>query len=343
MKIAIVGDLHWSKYSSILRTRGEKYSTRLENCIKTLNWVEQEMKDKYDQIIYLGDFFDKSELNAEEISALSEVMWNEWNNKTHTFLTGNHEMGIGDLSFSSAKIFSLIPSDDVISRPCTDKYSNFEVCYLPYIKEENRKKIVEYFGELTPGVKRLIVSHNDIKDLQMGAFKSQTGFELFDIELGCDLFLNGHLHNGGQIGNGVYNVGNITGQNFSEDATKYKHQLYIVDTDTMTFETYENPYALNFYKLDISTDVNNFKFKGNSVVTISALESKVNDVKNSLDNNDKILTYRVLSVPEVKDMDFEADNITLSVDHLEKFKEFVISQLGTSDIVTEELKEVCHG
>ena len=39
MKICCFGDTHWSEYSSILRSMGEKYSTRLENLIKSVNWV----------------------------------------------------------------------------------------------------------------------------------------------------------------------------------------------------------------------------------------------------------------------------------------------------------------
>ena len=40
MKIGIVGDIHWSRYSSILRQRGDKYSVRLENCIKSINFLQ---------------------------------------------------------------------------------------------------------------------------------------------------------------------------------------------------------------------------------------------------------------------------------------------------------------
>ena len=38
MKILCVGDVHWSQNSSILRSRGEYYSTRLQNLIASVNW-----------------------------------------------------------------------------------------------------------------------------------------------------------------------------------------------------------------------------------------------------------------------------------------------------------------
>ena len=72
MKILIVGDVHWSTYSSIVRSRGKKYSTRLENLINSVNWAERIAdEENCDRIIYLGDFFDKADLTAEEITALT--------------------------------------------------------------------------------------------------------------------------------------------------------------------------------------------------------------------------------------------------------------------------------
>lgn len=91
MRICIWGDNHWSQYSSIIRKRGQKYSCRLENSIQSLNWVEKLAVDKNcDMTVCLGDFFDSSSLNAEEITALKDV---HWSNLPKYFIVGNHEMG----------------------------------------------------------------------------------------------------------------------------------------------------------------------------------------------------------------------------------------------------------
>ena len=111
MKIGIVGDIHWSKYSSILRSRGKKYSKRLENCIESINWAEDTTRD-CDMVVYLGDFFDNESLKSEEITALSEIKWNKL---PHKFLVGNHELGLNDLSFSSAHIFDLHDKEVILS------------------------------------------------------------------------------------------------------------------------------------------------------------------------------------------------------------------------------------
>ena len=74
MKYLVCGDVHWCQYSSILRARGRKYSVRLENLIKSVNWVEDlAAKKGCIGVIYLGDFFDRPDLNSQEISALSEI------------------------------------------------------------------------------------------------------------------------------------------------------------------------------------------------------------------------------------------------------------------------------
>lgn len=76
MKIGVVGDIHFSQYSSIVRSRGDKFSTRLENCIQSINWAESIMDKLGCNIkVYLGDLFDRSDLNSEEISALRSVSW----------------------------------------------------------------------------------------------------------------------------------------------------------------------------------------------------------------------------------------------------------------------------
>ena len=216
MRLLILGDCHWSSYSSIVRSRGEKYSTRLENLIKTMSWIEAEAVTKgCDTIVCLGDFFDQSELGAESITALQEVPWSEI---PHWFIVGNHEMGRGNLEHSSSHLFNLLPNASVIDEVKFFNTNDTTIVSIPYILESNRKPLKEYLGNYPLKENVIILSHNDIAGIQMGQFISTTGFSIEEIEENCDLFLNGHLHNGAEIGNKIINVGNITGQNFSEDA-----------------------------------------------------------------------------------------------------------------------------
>lgn len=333
MKIGIVGDIHWSKYSSILRSRGKKYSKRLENCIDSINWAEELLGDRCDIVVYLGDFFDHESLKSEEITALSEI---EWNKVPHYFLVGNHELGLNDLSFSSAHIFNL-KDPQVIDHPTTWIYSDVEVCYLPYILN-NTGKLDDYFDVKTE--KRVVFSHNDIAGIQMGKFVSTSGFEIDNIEANCDLFINGHLHNGTQVTDKIYNIGNLTGQNFSEDAEVYKHNIFLLNTDTLEIEAFENPYALKFYKFIDLDSLMSYDFEANSIVTAKLPANDVDKAKEFVLSNEDIIAHRFIIMPNLDGNVSSIEHTSLTVNHLDKFQEFILEQLGSDQMVVEELGEV---
>ena len=336
MKIGIVGDIHWSRYSSIVRLRGDKYSYRLENCIKSINWAEK-LLSCTDRVVYLGDFFDSSELNSEELTALNEI---EWNTVPHAFLVGNHELGLNDLSFSSAHVFKLNGKLSIIDKQAYSCYGLTEICYLPYIVN-NSGNIEDYLRKPTDGYKRVIFSHNDIAGIQLGKFISKSGFNIDSIETNCDLFINGHIHNGGKITDKIINIGNLTGQNFSEDASVYDHCVFILDTDTLKISVYENPYAINFYKIDSTQQLWDVtKLKQNAVLTLKCEEDSQNYYKELLSNAPNVLTYRLIIVPSTMRQVAYNNAELISINHLDKFRNYILETLGTSDLIQEELNEV---
>jgi DNA repair exonuclease SbcCD nuclease subunit len=350
MKVCIIGDVHYSQYSSILRKRGEKYSKRLENLINSLNWAEEQAElNNCDRIIYLGDTFDRSDLNAEELTALQEVVWSEI---PHSMLVGNHEGLMNDLSISSAHLFKLIPNVEVIDQPKLEVGFGYRFLFLPYILEEDRLTIKDYFRNESNGVfetqevkHNYIFSHNDIK-MNYGLFESKEGFDISDIEKSGGLFFNGHLHNGSKFCKNGWNVGNLTGQNFGEDASKYKHQICILDTDTRTEEWIENPFAFNFYKFEINDisliDSYISKLKNNSVVTIKAPEAYVKDIRTIIEECDKIKEFRVVSIPNKDVLQGLTEQIEIeTVNHLDQFVSYVRSNLPVTDLLLSELSEVC--
>ncbi len=333
MKFAVIGDVHWSTYSSIVRGRGEKYSKRLENLIDTINWCESEAeKRKVDAVVYLGDFFDKAELTSEEITALKEINWSNRNNlgKTeHLFLVGNHEIGLHDNSFSTCELFGLLFSE-VMDKPMTIKASNGTVMgFLPYVSESDRLPLTELFPDRCD----VIFSHNDLI-CQYGMYKSTVGYDPADIEKVCGLFINGHIHNYNEMGN-IINLGNITGQNFSEDGTVYPHHMMFLDTVEKSVEFVENPHALYFYKVDF--DGSDYEpFDNHSVVTVKCSLENVEKAKALVANAlaSRIVITRDEAVSDVSITELQ------TVDHLQKFAEFVHQTVGTSEAVDEELKRV---
>lgn len=346
MRILIFTDNHFCTNFSLVNGRGKVFSKRLENQIETLNWVEKISKEKQcDQVICLGDFFDKSTIKDEEITALNTIMWNDI---PHYFLVGNHESSVNGLEFNSTNALETMKNHIVVNSPQIIKYCNgdLELCFLPYIVERDRKPLKEYFGEFDKTKTRIILSHNDVKGVAM----LRDGFEVSDIEKNCTLFLNGHIHNYMKFGSNGYNVGTVTGKDFGEDATKYPHGVMIITYDENTKqiisnEFIENPFALNFYKIDINTsnDLKSLlKLKSNPIMTLSCKEGLVEECREFVESNLKDAIYKVVIVKDENFTQSTLDSKELSqLDHIELFEVKCKEVIDNNDILEEELSEIC--
>lgn len=347
MRLLLYTDNHFSTTSSIIRSRGEKFTTRLENQINSLNWAEKLASDtKCDAVFCLGDFFDKSDLTAEELTALGDL---KWANIPHYFLVGNHEMGSANLINSSAHILNLEDNIEVI-----DKVTRFDVeengklisiQLIPYILECDRKPLAEYIKKETPEGQKydriVILSHNDLKGINYGLVESKQGFTVDEIENNCDLYINGHIHNGSYVNKKqtIINLGNLTGQNFSEDALRYIHCAAILDLGTMEVFMVENPYAFNFYKLKVDNE-NYPELKNNAVVSISCPQKYANEIREKIEKDPKIVASRIIVIPDTDDNPEVVISELANTDHIEQFKSYILQQLGNSETIVEELEEI---
>lgn len=345
MRLLIYTDNHFCQYSSIVRSRGKTYSTRLENQIDSINWVER-LAEEYncDEIINLGDFFDRADLTSEEISALKDI---KWSNIPHRFIVGNHELGSNDLTFNSLN--ALIHVGEIIDTPSVKFYNDCEIVFLPYTLECNRISLKNTLSNISisqESKKRIILSHNDIAGIRYGQYESKNGIDINEIMSSCDLFINGHLHNQVQINDKVLNLGNITGQNFSEDGFKYSHCAAILDTDTLHVDLINNPYALYFYKIEVNS-IDEFKDilgkfnKKYSVATIKAPISIIKDIKEIA--KDYFLEFRMISMPDIINLSSSNIEELTKIDHIESFKNYVITQLNNTwseDIIQEEFNHI---
>lgn len=328
MKIMIYGDVHWCESSSIVRGMGVKYSQRLENLIRSVSWVEKTAAENHcELIIMLGDFFDKSVLTAQEISALNDI---EWSDIKKIFITGNHEIGRADRTFSTIDLFESFPNSEVISQAVEMIIADKRCQFIPYYLEKDRPNL--------EGTYDYVFSHNDIKGLQLGQFISKEGFDINEIEKSCKYFFNGHIHNGMFVGKNIVNIGNLSGQNFSEDALAYSHNVCILDTITDDIKFFENPYAYNFYKLGLVNNINELDvLKNNAVVTMTVNAENTN-LKQFIENDPRIVFKRILfkdnSTHEQVEVNFE------QVDYLKKFVQFIKENMEMTDIVSEELSKV---
>ena len=342
-KVLLYADNHWAQYSSILRRRGEEFSVRLENQINSINWLESLATEcGCDSIICLGDFFDRDNLNSEELSALNAIKWNR--DANHYFLVGNHEMGVHNLTYNSAKVFNMINHCETIDKPQFLPQSN--ILFIPYDLDSTNKQLKDYFTDGQVPNNLIVLSHNDIKGVQYGKFVSQSGFDLTDIETNCAMFINGHLHNGTFLNTKktILNLGNLTGQNFSEDASKYAHNVCVLDTDTMEYYFYENPYAFNFYKLDLTNK--SMKaiqklikgLKTNSVISAKVDETLLYELREFLSTCDHIVDSRIIIQPTAVDTSASNSLGFVKLDHIQQFYDYILNDLGSNPIILEELE-----
>lgn len=359
-KILIYTDNHFCATSSIVRERGNKYTLRLENQIKTMEWlVDKAQENNCVAMFCCGDFFDRADLNAEELSALSEI---DLKGILNYFLVGNHEIGRGDCTFSTTSTFLQNNICEILPKPTIIGWGKTLIYILPYILESNKKPVMEYFKNIdTTGYEyKILLSHNDIKGIRLGNYITETGFTKEELNDNFDLVINGHLHNQSWVTNKVLNLGNITGQNFSEDGFKYKHQAIVLDLDTLEYELLTNPYALNFYKIDWSNDPGIDVINATSMNMQNAVLSLKIDDKNSeymkyrfdptnnnphmaeihCPKNCNIVCSRIIVEHDSTDTSSNVSVENLQLDHIKEFQQFVMDSMEYNDIVKTELQEV---
>ena len=235
-----------------------------------------------------------------------------------------------------------MPSN-IIWEPLLINYKDIQFYFLPYVVESDRKPLKEYLKDYDPTKKHVIFSHNDLRNVQYGPYLNTTGFSIEEIEAVADLYLNGHIHNGQWITNKILNLGSMTAQNFTNDSFKYKYGVWILDTDTLELKFYENPFALNFYKVDIDSeeDINVLDtLKGNAVVSIKCLETLKEKLIAKLDSL-CLLLPRTTYYNIAEDTGAETECVLVKSDHLEQFRKYFIDNFGDTKIIREELNEIC--
>ena len=293
--------------------------------------------------VCLGDFCDRSDLTDEEISALREIKWNDIKKY---FVVGNHESSQHELTFTTMQAIDN-GNISIINRPTGVVIENNTYYFIPYFIDSDRPSFKEMIDDMKVESrgKKIVFSHNDIAGINYAGFISKSGFNKEEIESSCDLFLNGHLHNGQKISDKIYNLGSFSAHNFTNDSFNYKYGAWILDTDDMSLEFIENPFSLNFYKLNIveERDLKQLsKIKNNSVWSIrystqlaNELESELNKIKEKL-----IVTPRMMAIRETANA-AEIKIQDLRSNHLERLVTFCRQALTNSDILEAELAELC--
>ena len=327
MKILIRTDVHWCKFSSVIRELNDKYSVRLQHLIDSVNWTERLAEENNcDLIVDAGDFFDSHIVGDFEITSLSEI---SWANIPHKFVLGNHEIQNKNKELSSAHIFKLL-GFDLITEPTKEVIDDVELCYLPYMFEY--EELNTLFGKRKD--KRVVFSHNDVKGITLGGYTFEEGFSLDDIKQNCDLFLNGHIHGYGEYDN-MINLGNLCGQNFGEN--NVPHRAYILDTDTMELVPYENPYSFNFYKINCVEKVKFPKLRNNPCLLINCSENTLEEVKNKVKEIKDLVYVRYQLITKTEAVEIQEVELE-KIDHLQALRDYIFNNVGNTEVIKDEVK-----
>ena len=177
----------------------------------------------------------------------------------------------------------------------------------------------------------------------MGLVESKTGFSVEELEANCTFCINGHLHNGQPVSNRVLNLGNLTGKDFGEDSFKYTHKVLVIDTDTFKLDFIENPYAFNFYKIDISSkaDLNILTtLKSNAIISVKCVDTIIEETRQLIEKTPNIIESRITLIKTFSDDSSTVNIDDLMVDQCVKFAECCREKLENTPILEAELAEI---
>lgn len=350
MKIGCYTDVHCAYTSSILplHCEGSKYTTRLQMIIDTFKWMYQLFdKQNVDMIVNCGDLFDSHSLRSEEIAAMSEALsYSKGIQEYHVL--GNHEILDKNRNFYATALLKNYPQIEVVQIPT--KIEN--ISFLPYMEEED-------VNEVLPMLKnKILFSHIDIKGSRVTPQHTLTSgvapLKLLDL---FELVINGHLHAPESFGEYIHNIGASTSLSFA-DNTDYTPSVTIIDSDTLEFERFDNPYAIRFVKLNVNSKEDLFRelmVISNPValrVSVPA-EQKLNAAEwiseYYKDAPEMLVASRVIADGVVYNPTSTADDIDVSDLHsgdiTDKFKEFLTTQelKYPIDAYIKEINEISGG
>ena len=341
MHIGLYTDPHISMVSSIIvgKQGNQEFSGRLQNLVDSFKWMNNLFKEHCcEKIFCLGDMTDKPNLTAEEITALSRC-----NVQEHNLIIGNHCRADKDGMISSLSLFKNIYYEPTVIPIPKDNGGYYNIFILPY--NSDIRDLTPY---KTPPFD-LILSHNDIKGYDFGGHISESGYELSDILQACNLFINGHLHNGGWlVKDRIINLGVLSGVNFASCNGEWEPSVAILDTETGKLELFENPIAYKFKKLEVLTLP---KLKAyldnlpgtNYVIQVKVPEDIAQTARKVLDQSSKVSFSRVLTQRNTNKENQEStrDIITTTSSVYQKLREFITSK-NPKEYSHDKLEEIIN-
>lgn len=289
MKIGIYTDVHCSYTSSILplTLEGSKYTARLDMIVNTFKWMYKLFEDQsVDLIVNCGDLFDSYKVRAEELSAMAEALSYSSGIKEYHVI-GNHEIYDKRRDFYATALLGNYSNVNIVDQPL--KLQN-GISFLPYMPWEDAQELLPMLSN------RILFSHIDIQGSRVTpTYLLDAGVDGLKLSDCFDLVINGHIHAYQKINSKVINIGATTSTSFSDDPA-YMPGVAILDTDTLSYQHYSNPYAILFRRFEGSMDeldayCNNLK---NRIALRCDIDyTYKHSAAELLSSNDNIVAFRI--------------------------------------------------
>lgn len=347
----LIGDLHISadraRYSLLkVKPRENDYSMRfcprLAHLYETIKWIDNKpCGGLFKKIVQLGDIVSKATLDAEELSMISEVgcITEEW-----TCIRGNHGLGINNHDSDSAvRLKEIIRRPQWLVEEDWESGKFYNLVYLPYVLEKDRKPLSEYLEGMDISLPTLILNHNDIKGMDYGGYIEKNGWSIEELEDWGDLIICGHIHNQQWLTDKILIVGNVDGENLTEDYRLHPHGIWRLDEGAFLdgvepkqcMEFIENPYAMKFANVEIKKEEDIAKIKAESddrtILAITVPESLADKAQDLIDNH---LAGGKKIVKSDGKRKKTVDKIVLE-NHIDKFKRCAIAEFGDLKVIGE--------
>lgn len=285
-KILLFSDLHCHTHKNQI--------SRLEDCLKVLNWVFDTAKDNdIVDIVFAGDLFQDRQkivtIAYEKTFNILEKYFGSNSEMNLYLLVGNHDMWYSDQwDVTSINPFTAIKNVKVINTPCSVKLSNgCIVDFLPYTKNPI-KDIETYFTKKND----ILVSHCSVDGAKLNSLyntKAEISVEHEGdmVKVGVDKFTGwkrvflGHYHCAQKLNDVVEYIGSPLELNFSE-AFQQKH-IIMYDNETNDTEYIINDFSPK-HMIVKSEDLDNYDLDGNfvQVVVEDITKTDIIEIKKSI-------------------------------------------------------------
>ena len=244
-KVLIFSDVHVHPH--------QKKQSKLDDCLKVLNWVFEEAKARnVKNILFAGDLFhDRKIIDIPTYHKVAEIfIRNMAGDDAPNFylLLGNHDLYFQELThINSSYPLSAIEGLTLISKPSTIKVDGVDVSWLPYthdpesdiakLKNKSKRKIL--IGHVAIDGAWLN-SGGSISEVHVETDEAikKVGVEIFD---GWDNVFLGHYHAAQHLSDTVEYIGSPLQLSWGE-ANQKKH-IILFDLETGDKEYIENTFS----------------------------------------------------------------------------------------------------